>query len=163
MQSTSHKVLILAGLLTSYRNFKKSFFVSLNLAFFTWKKYDDKNSHIAWLLLLLHKIKSETPRRGPINGNYKMTMAVMMMKKMLTCDGHYYKDFILQWFLLFLDLELLYARPFHFPLDWLFLIFFTKMASFWKVSQSVTASRKTALNPRDLMPPSTRHIYQSKM
>lgn len=169
MQSTCHKVPILASLLTSYKNLKKSFFVSLNVAFFNWKS-------MMIIILTLHGYcyyyvrwnprhlgQGQACRKCSINGNYKMTMAVMMMKRMLTCDGHSYKDyFILQWFLLFLDVELSYS-PFTSLLTDCFLSFSPKCHHSEKLAKAFLPQGRLPWIQLIWMPPSTLHIYHSKM
>lgn len=97
-QSSCHQVQILAPLLPNHRNLRKSL-ISLNLTF-SLTKYNASNSYITWLLWLSCEVKSirhqgqyQASRKCSINVKCKMTMAMVVMKRMLTCDSHYYEDY----------------------------------------------------------------------
>lgn len=69
--------------------------------FFNLRKNDDNNSSTAWLLLLLCELKSvrhlgqrQAPTKCSTNDNCKLTKAVTKMERMLTCDGHDYKNYL---------------------------------------------------------------------
>lgn len=120
-------------------------------SFFYLRKYED-NSYIAWPLWLSHEIKKsvrhlgqdQAPRKCLVKGNCTMTVAVMMMKRVLTCAGHCYSDYS-QSVMLLLALELsqtLFASSYQLHQN--------LSISFWEISQNSNASRETALSPSDL-------------